>query len=62
MPRNQDSSNRERGKNYNNTDDRILIELVIEHAEEVGLFDSQNTSWKGRISRSMVINNNDVTF
>ena len=54
MPSKQSTSGRVRGKNYNATDDRLLIELVIEHAEELGLYDSLNYAWKTRISHASV--------
>ena len=54
MPSKQSTSGRVRGKNYNATDDRLLIELVIEHAEELGVYDSLNYAWKTRISHASV--------
>ena len=54
MPSTNSTTRRERGKNYTAHEDRILIEIVIEHAEEIGLFDKVNYAWKTRIAHSYV--------
>ena len=54
MPSTNSTTGRERGKNYTSREDRILIELVIEHAEEIGLFDKVNYAWKTRIAHAYV--------
>jgi len=55
MPLANSTSRRERGKNYTSREDRILIEVVIEHADEIGLIDKDNYAWSTRIAHAAVL-------
>ena len=46
---------KKKGPNYSFNEDRILLDLLIQHADEVGLYDRVRYAWSTRFNGKDVI-------
>lgn len=59
MSSTNNNAKRIRGPNYSKEEDIVIMEILLQHSHEVGMFDKNNYSWDTRFKQYSV--SNDLT-